>query len=216
MLGSRKEAYPWCGLVRQACGLALLLLASGCVTTMPWSAHSETPAAICRVDTFWDGRLQITQDVVNGGKPLPGLAGRLYLFGSEFGAPEKGDGGIAVDLYDVSNASAGVQPKRLERWELDPGTIAKLLRKDKIGWGYTLFLPWGTYSPDITRVQLNVCYTPRKGTPLYAEPATISLRNQVTPTQTRQVPSLRKKRRQSNKARKFPTVFSTGWLCRPA
>ena len=83
--------------------------------------------------------------------------------------------------------SPRAQPKRLERWQFDAGTLQNLLRKDKIGWGYTLFLPWSTYTPDIARVQLNVCYTPAKGTPLYSEPTTISMHNPTTFTQTRQV-----------------------------
>jgi hypothetical protein len=167
--------------------LALALTAPGCVTTMPWTPSQEAAPAVCQVHTFWDGRIQVPQDVVNGGRPLPGLAGRLYLFGQEFGIPLKGDGSVAVDLYDISSVPPGVEPKRLERWQMDAGTMAKLLRRDKIGWGYTVFLPWSTYSPDIKRVRLNICYTPAKGTPIYAEPATISLHNQVSATQTRQV-----------------------------
>jgi hypothetical protein len=167
--------------------LLLLFLATGCVTTQPWTSNHEAAPAVCQVHSFWDSRIQETQDVVNGGRPLRGLAGRLYLFGADFGIPEKGDGGLAVDLYDVSNTQPGAQPKKLERWQFQASNMNQLLRKDKIGWGYTLFLPWSTISPEITRVQLNVCYLPTKGTPIYGEPATISLRNQVTYTQTRQV-----------------------------
>jgi hypothetical protein len=180
---SHERGYKLHGLI-----LALTLAGPGCFTTQPWlSNHEPAAPAICQVHAFWDTRIQETQDVVNGGRPLRGLAGRVYVFTSEFGVPEKGDGSVAVDLYDVSNPQPGVQPKRLERWQLDPGNLSKVIRKDKIGWGYTLFLPWSTYSPEITRVQLNVCYTPAKGSPLYAEPATISLRNQITSTQSRQL-----------------------------
>ena len=85
--------------------LILLLLATGCVTTQPWIGTHEDAPAVCRVDGFWDGRMQETQDIVNGGRPLRGLAGRVYLFGAEFGVPVKGgDGSVAVDLYDVSDA----------------------------------------------------------------------------------------------------------------
>src|SRR5262249_32724616 len=137
----------------------------------------------------FDARIQVTQDIVNGGRPLPGLAGRLYLMGSELGIPVKGDGGaVAVDLYDVSHAQAGVPPMLLERWQLQPDYLAKLLRKDKIGWGYTLFLPWSTYRPDVSRVQLNVCFIPPNGNPVYAAPEVLTLRSQVIPvTQTREV-----------------------------
>ena len=167
--------------------LALLLLTPGCVTTQSWVNSPEPAPSVCQVHTYWEGRIQVTQDVVNGGRPLPGLAGRLYLFGTEIKFPEKGDGSVVVDLYDASNTQPGIQPKHIERWQFDAGNLNKLLRKDKIGWGYTLFLPWPNYTPDITRVQLNVCYTPAKGNPLYAPPSTISLRNQATLTQTRQI-----------------------------
>ncbi len=167
--------------------LALLLLASGCVTTQSWINTPESSTGVCQVHTYWESRIQVTQDVVNGGRPLPGLAGRLYLFGPEIKFPEKGDGSVVVDLYDLSGAPPGAQGKHINHWQLDSGNLSKLLRKDKIGWGYTLFLPWPEYTPAVTRVQLNVAYTPAKGNPLYAPPSTISLQNQATLTQSRQL-----------------------------
>jgi hypothetical protein len=173
-----------------AAGTTAAILSTGCVTTQPWVANKDAAAtpAICEAHAFWDARTQVTQDVVNGGRPLPGLAGRLYLFGPDLGLPVKGDGTVAVDLYDVSKTpQPGQEPKRLERWQFDAITLNKLLRKDKIGWGYTLFLPSSTLTPEITRVQLKLCYTPPKGTPLYPEPTTLSLHNQLSFNQTRQI-----------------------------
>lgn len=184
MFGSRTEARR---PVRPMWGLGLLLLTAGCVTTHPWITPPEAPPPVCQVQAIWEGRVQVTQDVVNGGRPLPGLAGRLYLFGEEIKYPERGDGTVSVELFDLSNVPSGAQPQRLEQWNIDAVSLSKLLRKDKIGWGYTLFLPWATYRPDITRVQLNLCYTPAKGTPLYSSPATVNLGSQATLTQTRQV-----------------------------
>jgi len=165
--------------------LILVLLAPGCVTNQPWVVNREPASNICQVTSFWDSRIQVTQDVVNGGRPLAGLAGRLYFFGPELKYPEKCEGTVAIDLYDVTNAHAGVPPKRLERWQWDSTNLTKLLRKDKIGWGYTMFLPWSTISPEITRVKLAVTYTPPKGNPIFGEPDTITLRNEATITQTR-------------------------------
>src|SRR5947209_2007435 len=93
---------------------AVVLLAAGCVTTQPWISNHEPAAAVCQVHSIWEGHIRTTQDVVNGGRPLPGLAGRLYLFGPEFGKPEKGDGKVAVDLYDASNTQPGAKPKHIE------------------------------------------------------------------------------------------------------
>ena len=161
-----------------------VLLAPGCVTTQSWINTPDTSAGICQVHTFWDGHIQVTQDVVNGGRPLPGLAGRLYLFGPEIKFPEKGDGSVVVDLYDLTGVQPGAAGKHIERWQLDNGNLTKLLKKDRIGWGYTLFLPWPNYNPSIARVQLNVCYTPAKGNPLYAPPSTFTLQSQATLAQT--------------------------------
>jgi hypothetical protein len=73
-----------------------------------------------------------------------------------------------VDLFDETAGPAQVQ---LERWTFDPLTLKRLLRKDIIGWGYTLFLPWSTYRPEIAVVRLKLCYQPKNGSPLYAESA---------------------------------------------
>jgi hypothetical protein len=131
----------------------------------------------------------VTQDVVNGGQPLSGLGGRLYLFGQELGAPVIGDGSAIIDLCDVTPETTQGKPKLLERWEIDQATLKRLARKDTIGWGYTLFLPWSTCRPEMTRVQLQVRYVPEKGLPLFSPPALISLRNDapVTTTTTRQI-----------------------------
>lgn len=178
----RRTANP--GRTRVPCLLALCLLVPGCVTTGPWLGSGES-AGVSQVATTWEGRIHVTQDTVNGGRPLPGLAGRLYLFGPDLGFTQKGSGTVTVDLYDTSNPQ--VPPKHLDRFAFDPATLDKLLRKDKIGWGYTLFLPLPMYRPDITHVRLNACYSPPQGSPLYAEPASISLRNQANLTQTRHV-----------------------------
>ncbi len=169
--------------------LSLLLVAPGCVSSIPWLSNFEsTPPSACQAIALWDSRIHVTQDTFNGGRPVPGFAGRLYIMGSESGAPQKGDGTVAVDVYDVTHLQEGVQPRYMERWQFDPVSLAKLLRHDKIGWGYTLFLPWSTYSPEVSRVQLKVCYTPANGNPLYTEPAIVSLRNQVSPlTHTREI-----------------------------
>ncbi len=125
---------------------------------------------------------------------MPGLAGRLYLMNSEFRA-QKGDGGLSVDMYDISHVQSGTPPERLESWELSQTDLAKLLRQDnKLGWGYTIFLPWPSVRPEVTRVELRACYKPAKGGAIYAQPAPISIinekapaslwRNQISSTQT--------------------------------
>jgi hypothetical protein len=120
-----------------------------------------------------------TLDPVNGGAPLGGLAGRMYLFGPDLPGtkelPMAGDGKVIVDLYDDRPMAAGGQPVALERWEFPPEVLRLLLRKDVIGWGYTVFLPWvKTYRPDITQVHVRVCYVPHDAAPLYTVSPTLN------------------------------------------
>lgn len=170
--------------------LLLAPLVFGCVTTQSFLGSECGCGPVSQVAVTWESRMQVTQDSVNGGRPLPGLAGRMYLFGPDLGFTQKGNGTVTVDLFDTSACVPGqaqAEPKHLERWQFDAVSLNKLLRKDKIGWGYTLFLPWPTYKPEITRVRLNVCYLPASGTPLYAEPASLNLGTRANLTQTSQV-----------------------------
>jgi hypothetical protein len=163
---------------------------TGCVLTEGFHRpKEEMPAgSVYQVHATWESRVMVTQDVLNQGAPLAGVAGRMYLFGQELGAPVIGDGIAIVDLQDVTPETAQGKPKLLERWEIDQATLKRLARKDTIGWGYTLFLPWSTYRPEVTRVQLQVRYVPEKGLPLFSPPAVITLRNEApVTTTTRQV-----------------------------
>jgi hypothetical protein len=36
-----------------------------------------------------------------------------------------------------------------------------------MGTGYTMFLPWWSYRPDVTQIQMTLSYAPEKGTPIY-------------------------------------------------
>jgi hypothetical protein len=110
----------------------------------------------------------------------------VYLFGPEIGFPVVGDGALVVDLYDETGTPERPAVLR-EEWRLDPVTLKRLLRRDTIGWGYTLFLPWGSYRPEVTRVRLKVRYQPAEGAPLFAEgsPIDLSSTNGVMTTRTK-------------------------------
>jgi hypothetical protein len=135
------------------------------------STAPENP--IHQVHAIWENRVMVTADSVNQGRPLNGLAGRVYLFGPEVGFPLKAEGAITVDLHEVL---ADGKTKMLERWEIDPVTLQKLCRTDTLGWGYTLFLPWATFRPDIQRVQLQVKFAPDRGMPLFSPASPVTLR----------------------------------------
>jgi hypothetical protein len=124
-----------------------------------------------QVVATWNNQVLFAPDPVHGGRLSPGLAGRLYLFGPEIACPLEGDGSLVVDLYDESCD----KPVMLEEWRFDHDTLQRLFRKDVIGWGYTVLLPWGTYKPEIKQVHLKVCYQPAMGSPLYAESSSMTL-----------------------------------------
>ncbi len=174
--------------------LAALILGTGCVTSQSWVADFHEPAAApAYVWCLWDSRVHETQDTVNGGRSLPGLAGRLYVCNADFKPMdksylEKGDAKLNVELFDTSDTTPGVEPVRLGGWQMDGATLVKFLRKDdKVGYGYTLFMPWPDYQPGIKRVEITLCYTPAHGSPMYASPTRISLRNEINSTHTQRV-----------------------------
>ena len=154
----------------------LVAAAAGCVSVAPFlqsSASVLTPPA-CKVVATWYPQVVTTPDPTHDGEPVHGLAGRVYLFGADLSHTVCGDGALIVDLYDDTS-----EPKRrtpLEEWRFDKDTLRRLQRADAVGPGYTVFLPWGTYRPEIHRVHLRVRYEPVDGTPLYDENPPMTLR----------------------------------------
>jgi len=159
-----------------ACGLSLC---AGCFTpgVAPGKLGEPELAPVSQVQAAWRNEVVVTADVVHQGAPLPGLAGRVYLFGPDAGRPVKGDGKVIVDLYDLGKFGQKGQPKMVQRFIFDPKTLERLFRRDLIGWGYTLFLPWPDYRPETDRILLKVWYQPVKGTPVFAPDSRVSLRN---------------------------------------
>ena len=163
-------------LSRGLAGLALLIAAPGCVLTTPFHLHLDDGCAppAAQVHATWDNRVRVTPDPVNGGAPQPVIAGRMYLFGQELDRSLLNHGKVVVDLYDMTGAPQ-TPPRMLERWQIDDTTLQKFRRKDIIGEGYTLVLPWGTFRPDVAQVKMHLCFQPEKGAPLYAEPSVVTL-----------------------------------------
>jgi hypothetical protein len=146
----------------------LAALAAGCVTTGVGGDKPEPPpkpTAACQVVVTWQNRVQFAADPTNGGAPTPGFAGRVYLFGPDLGFPVVATGTLVFDLYDET---AGA-PHLIERWNLDPETVKRLLKKDVIGWGYTVFLPSKEARPEMTKVRLRTAFQAAKAAPVYTE-----------------------------------------------
>jgi hypothetical protein len=161
-----------------------LVFVAGCVTLPKADKEDPMPhGEVRQTVATWNHQVVFAADPVHGGVESPGLVGRLYLFGQEVSFPVIDDGSVIVDLYDDSQSEEksaaevanGSQQLPLEEWRFDPITLKKLAKKDMIGWGYTLFLPWGTYKPDIHQVHLKVRYLTAKGIPFFAESGPLSL-----------------------------------------
>lgn len=176
LTGARPPSKP----VRHA-PLVLAALAGallpGCVGLESFLAKSNAPpkGAPCQIVSTWNHQVAFAPDPAHGGTPAPGIAGRLYVFGQEIGCPLVHDGSLKVELFDDRATGAGGAPVLLEEWNIDKETLRRLQRKDMIGWGYTLFLPWGTYKPELTKVRLKIRFDPVGCTPLYCESGALSL-----------------------------------------
>ena len=104
----------------------LFFLLTGCVTSASYLAFDRPASDICRVVVAWNPEVIFTPDPVHNGQPTPGLAGRVYLFGSEVDYPRVGDGSIVVDLYKDSTAGKEADALPLMRRvkaRFDPGGV---------------------------------------------------------------------------------------------
>jgi hypothetical protein len=150
-------------------------------TSLPFGyGAAPNPAALARrVEVAWSSDVMTTSDTENGNRPLTGLAGRLYVFSEEVGRPLEVPGAVTVVVYSIDKENKRSKP--LVTWNIDSTTLRRLGRKDAIGFGYTLFLPWVEYTPDIRRVQLDVRYVPDGGQPLFAPASTLALHQDGPP-----------------------------------
>lgn len=169
---------------------SLLLTATGCVTTenglWPSTGVPEKPS---QVVCIWENNVMTVADSANGGVPVQGFAGRVYLFDTKQKFTMLAEGMLTVDLIDESCDPA----KWVERWNIDTETLQRLKKEDMMGWGYTVFLPSKEYRPDMTKIKLKVAFQMPKCPPLYTEnPVTLAATNGVvrqgtTPLTTKSV-----------------------------
>jgi hypothetical protein len=173
---------------RKIIQLALVVGLAGCAPTAPFvtsAVETVTPTALkqppvaTQVVAQWSNRVHYEPDPINGGVQRPGIVGRVYLFDGEVKEPLDGDGSFIVSLFDDTN---GQSEKPIEIWCFDPEALHKLLRKDIVGNGYTLFLPWSTYKREITNVRMTVRYDAKQGgAPLYSPNAPMTLEHPPAP-----------------------------------
>jgi hypothetical protein len=160
--------------------LAAFLCAPGCSLDQCWTTKDGPPKGgrPCTVVTAWLNRVQYTPDVVHEGVPTPGLVCRMYLFDEAETYPLVGDGAVMITLFDDTHGPAAGP---LEQWYIDPVTLRKFLKKDTVGQGYTLFLPWKSCRPEVVKVHLTCKYEPAAGSPLFAEAQPLTLEHAPPP-----------------------------------
>jgi hypothetical protein len=132
----------------------------------------------CYLAVLWSDKVTYLPDPTRGGAPGPGLTGRVYLFGPQILLPIKADGSLVVELFNPAQRGPDGQPRLMEKWILNPEQLQKLERSDMIGCGYHLFLPWGTYRPDLPQIRLRTVYQPKNGGPLHCDSGLIRLKRE--------------------------------------
>lgn len=182
-------------------GLITCSLSSGCLSTGKWwKSEDATYDHPCNMVIHWHKGVGYAPDANQNGKPSPGFAGRLYLFGADISAPLPANGTLVVTLYDPnSKGPDGKGMKPIQDWHLPPGLLLRLRKSDVFGEGHTLFLPWATYHPSVAEVVLRAKFTPVGAqVPLFYDSGIIRLGGM----QVLEAPKLRKNTRSAAEQRK--------------
>ena len=58
--------------------------------------------------------------------------------------------------------------------------LGSYLKKDIVGWGSTLALPWSKCTPDVDKIHVRCRYKPKSGAPLFSESAVTIARENGT------------------------------------
>lgn len=164
------------GISTRITAAALLLASCGCVLPGKFLTADIAPSnAPASVVAAWSPKVTYTPDPANGGVPAPGIAGRVYLFGATPDFPMACDGAMTVEVFDDTPVQGQPSSVKLEVWQFDELTMKKLQKRDAVGMGYTIFLPWGSYRPDIKQVHLSLRFEPKNGNPVFAPTSTMTL-----------------------------------------
>lgn len=161
--------------------VTLGLVATGCASLPHVGWWEPTTIPVCHVVALWENRPREVPDSTNGGSPLVGLAGKVYLMDKDNVHALAGEGRLIVEMYDET--SGHLVP--VERWDIHPNDFRRLGKKDMLGWTYIIFLPSQGLRPEMARVRLRTAFHPEKGTPVFADSSvTLAPCNGVMQTST--------------------------------
>ena len=119
--------------------VVLQVFTAGCVTLdtkpSPPSAKPAIGGVVHQIKTIWESELMFTEDTEHNGVPVPGLVGRVFLFGPDTGKTLRGQGVMVVDLYDAQQLGKDGNPKLLQKWNIDKVSLDQLdaPARDRLG-----------------------------------------------------------------------------------
>jgi hypothetical protein len=158
----------------------LLLTAPGCHSLdLDFSSAWEESAPRGKpnhLGVIWKDGVDVQLDPRQGGKEIPGFAGRLIFMRhkpNQHGDSVAVDGTVLIELFDATNPHAPIVAR--ETWTIRPEDLPALLGKDITGWGYAIWLPWNTYDPNIRTLKMVARFTGKDGVTIVSEPNVIKV-----------------------------------------
>jgi hypothetical protein len=139
----------------------------------------SSKVAAANITVMWRNRPDYLPDPSHNGEMCAGLVGQLFLYDANMQfAPA--DGTLMITLFDESPRPPGQKPRDPEVWAFNKDTLRKLVTMDeRFGKSYALFLPWPSYSADITKIRMAVRYDPEEGHSLYIPDTKITIDTSV-------------------------------------
>jgi hypothetical protein len=172
------------GVARRGIALVALLAAlmSGCTSSGQLVPDlGPGPAPVVQLIPVWNNHVLTGVDPTHNGAPMCGLGGRIYLCGPDM-RYVMADGKLVVELWAVPPEQPQGPAVRMEWWEIKKEILNQAcLHTDAFGQGYTLNLPWPSYRPDISHVQMRVRYESGKGLPVFGQ-SLVALDRDAGPT----------------------------------
>lgn len=139
------------------------------------------PGQGARLTAAWNNKVMYAPDPTHGGNPVPGLMGKMWVFGPDEAVPLGMDGEIFVGAWDNSQTVHGGEPVLLEVWHLDPAAAKKVRRAGFMGGEeYYLFLPWSQYHVDLKQINVVARFNGADGRSLVSAPEILTLDHSAT------------------------------------
>jgi hypothetical protein len=126
-------------------------------------AKAATKPIATHMTVMWKNCIEYYPDPTQNGEKVAGVSGKLFLFDPDLN-PATADGELTITLHDDTPRPAGIRGGASERWVIDADSLRRAATLDeRFGRCYTLFLPWPSRRPDVTRVRLSVSFKPESG-----------------------------------------------------